>query len=371
MNRYLLNRSAPSRPPGSSLFEPGEYQKVKDSFHPTPTALWHLPALASSTGVADILVKDESSRMGLNAFKILGVSYAVGRLLSDKRIIKDAPLVCATTGNHGRAVARAAREHGLDAKVYVPASTASARIEAIEEEGASVLTIGGNYDDAVRLAAEDARRHGWTIISDTAWPGYEEIPRLIMAGYTKLMDEAESQWAPEPPPDVVLVQAGVGGLTCAVVSWLCHRFGAQRPFTIVCEPTSAACYLESARAGRPVSLHGPFNTNMSGLSSGEVSSIAWPAIAAAADAFVAIDDEPSMQAMRKLAHPTDGDPAIVAGASGACGLAVLLEILRDEKLRPVREASGLNSVSRLLVINTEGATDPEFYAQVMEGKFAN
>lgn len=362
MNQYLLNPFEASRSNGSGLFEADEYQKVKNSFHPPPTALWHLPGLASATGVADILVKDESARMGLNAFKILGVSYAVGRLLSDKRILRGSLLVCATTGNHGRAVARAACEHGFDAKVYVPASTAAARIKALEEEGASVVAVSGNYDDAVRLAAEDARRHGWTIISDTAWPGYEEIPRLIMSGYTKLMDEAESQWAPEPTPDVVLVQAGVGGLTCAVVSWLCHRFGAQRPFTIVCEPTSAACYLESARAGRPVVLHGPFNTVMAGLSSGEVSSIAWPTIAAAADAFVAIDDESSMQAMRELAHPTDGDPVIVAGASGACGLAVLLEVLRDERLRPVREASGLSSLSRVLVINTEGATDPELYA---------
>lgn len=367
MNRCVLNPNARAGPVHAGLFDADEYRQVS-GFQVQPTPLWHLKGLASRISVADIILKDESSRLGLNAFKILGVSYAVGRLMGDNRISKGSVLVCATTGNHGRAVARAAREHGLGAKVYVPADTADARIEAIKGEGASVLTVDGNYDDAVRLLAEDARRHGWTIVSDTAWAGYEEIPRLIMAGYTKLIDEAEGQWAPEPPPDLVLVQAGVGGLACAVISWLCHRYGAQRPFTIVCEPASAACYLESARAGRPVSLRGPFNTNMAGLSSGEVSSIAWPTIAATADAFVAIDDEPGMQGMRELAHPTDDDPVIVAGASGVCGLAVLLEILRDEKLRPVREASGLSALSRALVINTEGATDPELYARIAGGK---
>lgn len=363
MNLCFLNPNARTGPAHTGLFDADEYRQVS-SFQAEPTPLVHLKGLASRVSLADIILKDESARLGMNAFKILGVSYAVGRLLNENRISRGSILVCATTGNHGRAVARAARDHGLDAKIYLPAGTATARIQAIEREGGSVVNVDGNYDDAVRLVAEDAREHHWTIISDTAWSGYEEIPRLIMAGYTKMMDEAESQWAPEPPPDVVLIQAGVGGLTCAVISWLCHRFGAGRPFTIVCEPVSAACYLESARARRPVSLRGPFSSNMTGLSSGEVSSIAWPSIAAAADAFVAIEDESSMLAMRALAHPTDGDPVITAGASGACGLAVLLEILRDEKLLPVREASGLSSLSRVLVINTEGATDPELYARV-------
>jgi diaminopropionate ammonia-lyase len=363
MNRFFLNPNARAGQAPTGLFDADEYRQVS-SFRVQSTALHHLQGLANRISVADVMVKDESSRLGMNAFKILGVSYAVDRLLGENRISKGSVLVCATTGNHGRAVARSAREHGLAATVYVPAGAATARIKAIEEEGATVVVVDGNYDDAVRLATADATRHGWTIISDTAWPGYEEIPRLIMAGYTKLMEEAEGQWAPEPPPDMVLVQAGVGGLTGAVLSWLCHRFGAKRPFTIVCEPTSAACYLESARAGKPVSLRGPFNTSMAGLASGEVSSIAWPSIAAAADAFVAIDDEPSFQTMLGLAHPIDGDPVIVAGASGACGLATLLEVLRDEELRAVREASGLNTLSRVLVINTEGATDPELYDRV-------
>jgi len=364
MTSYFLNPAARERSLATGLFDEHEYRQV-DAFQVEPTPLRHLRGLASRMSLADVWLKDESSRLGVNAFKILGVSYAISHLLNQKRIGAGSVLICATTGNHGRAVARVAREHKLEARVYVPADTVAARITAIELEGAVVVPVDGNYDEAVRLAAEDAKLHGWIMISDTAWPGYEEIPRLIMAGYTKLMDEAERQWAPEPPPDVVLIQAGVGGLACAVVSWLSHRFGQQRPFTIICEPASAACYLESARAGKPVLLAGPFNTRMAGLASGEVSSTAWSTVVTAADAFVAIDDDPSFQVMRELAQPADGNPAIVAGASGACGLAVLLEVLRDKGLRPVREASGLNANSRVLVINTEGATDPELYAQVV------
>jgi len=176
--------------------------------------------------------------------------------------------------------------------------------------------------------------------------------------------EAEDQWSPEPPPDVVLVQAGVGGLACALVSWLCHRYGASRPFTIVCEAVGAACVMESTRAGKPVSIRGPFDTIMAGLRCGEVSPLAWPTIAAAVDAFVSIDDEQCEQAMRRLAYPISGDPLVIAGASGACGLAALLAIIQDECLGSVLEACGLNAQSRVLAINTEGATDPEGYLRI-------
>jgi diaminopropionate ammonia-lyase len=365
VSQYFLNSAARSGPIPLGLFDAEEYREVNSFFRSASfTPLLHLPALASKTGVGDILIKDESDRLGLNSFKILGVSYAVGRLLSEGRITKGDVLVCATEGNHGRAVALAAHENGLAAKIYMSEDVAAPRIEAIVHEGAQVVITKGNYDDAVRLAADDARRNGWTIISDTSWRSYEEIPRLIMAGYTRLMDEAARQWSPESPPNLVLIQAGVGGLACAMVSWLCHQYGGERPFTIVCEPTKAACVLESARAGKPVSLHGPFNTMMAGLRCGEISPIAWPTLARTVDAFVSIDDEQCARGMRALAHPSNGDPVVVAGASGACGLAALLAIFQDHGLRPVREASDLSRRSRVLVINTEGATDPELYVQV-------
>lgn len=367
MNQYIVNPQARVGSAHPGLFEPYEYDLAQNFFNSRTgfksTPLIHLRNLASKLGIGDIVVKDESSRLGLDSFKILGVSYAVWSLRKEGLLSKRSVLVCATEGNHGRAVARAARESGLDAKIYVAADMSAGRRDAISREGAELLIVDGNYDDAVRIAADDARRKGWTIISDTAWSEYVDVPRRIMAGYTRLVAEAEDQWSPDPPIDVVLVQAGVGGLACAVLSSLCNRFGTERPFTIVCEPVAAASFLKSAQSGKPVHLQ-PFDTIMAGLRCGEISVLAWPTIAAAADAFVSIDDEQCAAAMRTLAHPTGNDANIVAGAAGACGLAALLAVLQEDELRKVREAAGLGAQSRVLVINTEGATDPELYARI-------
>ena len=366
--RYFINPAARSDSSCRGLFGDEVYSSVRTFLQRLPqphfTPLHHLPALASEMGVGDIRVKDESARYGLNSFKILGVTYAVGSLLGEGRLTEGSVLACATEGNHGRAVARVAAANHLEAKVYVAANTNRSRREAIEAEGAKVVAVDGSYDDAVRQAARDADRFGWLLVSDTSWPGYEEIPRRIMAGYTHLMTEAEEQWTSDPPPDVVLVQAGVGGLAGAVMSWLCRRYGEDRPFVIVCEPASAACFLESSRAGKPVALPGPFDTVMTGLRCGVVSSLAWPLISTTADAFLSIYDEECASAMRTFAHPQNGDPIVTAGASGACGLAALLATQRDGDLRPLREASNLDEQSRILVFNTEGVTNPETYARI-------
>ncbi len=183
-----------------------------------------------------------------------------------------------------------------------------------------------------------------------------------MAGYTILMAEAAAQWS--EPPEVVFVQAGVGGLAGAVASWLLQTFGEDRPFLVCCEPENAACVLESVRAGRPANLQGSLDTIMAGLSCGVVSSVAWPVLLRSLDACVAISDDECRGAVRKLAHPSAGDPPITAGESGACGVASLAAIMSCDDLRPVREALRLNSNSRVLAINTEGATDPEAYRQI-------
>lgn len=368
-SRFLLNPAARMGQPSAGLFTAEEYADVQAFFetHPElgPTPLHRLRGLARQLGVRALFVKDESARFGLNAFKIVGVQYAVHRLIRTGRLSPGAVVVCATAGNHGRAVARVARDHALHARVYVPADTAPARVEAIAHEGAEVVLVDGRYDDAVRRAAEDAARHGWVAISDTAWPGNEEIPRWIMAGYTQLLAEASAQWSPEPPPDIVLVQAGVGGLACAVASWLAWHYGVPRPFLICCEPAEAACALESVRVGRPVTLGGSLETMMAGLRCAAVSSLAWPILQRVVDAFVAIDDRWALEAIARLARPVGGDPAIVAGASGACGLGALLAIMADEALAPVRDACQVGSASRLLVFNTEGATDPELHQRVL------
>lgn len=361
-----------------------------------PTPLHALPCFARALGVRDLYVKDESRRFGLNAFKSLGVRYAVDRLRrgdlgggwsgsqgdrgeqgggssysqgvrgDQGRFALGTTLVCASAGNHGRAVARAARELGLAARVYMSNATAEAPRRAIRSEGADVVVIDGSYEQAVDRMAADAKVNGWTIVSDTSWPGYEEIPRLIMLGYTRLISEVRAQLG-GAAPDVVFAQGGVGGLVCGVAAGLVHEWREQRPRLVACEPTRAACLLASARAGRPVTIDGPLDTIMGGLRCAAPSPAAWPPISRLVDAFVAIEDNRTMAGMRMLARPMGKDPAVEAGPSGACGFASLVAVMRDTSMRPVRDALGLGSSSRVVVINTEGATDREMYERVLAG----
>ena len=362
VSHFLLNPAARQRE-HRGLFTSEEYAEVRafysarQSSEATPLA--SLPQLARRLKVRDLLIKDESTRFGMHAFKILGVRYAVAQLRASGGLVPGATLVCASAGNHGRAVARVARENGLRARVYLSHTAAPARVQAIESEGAETALVTGTYDDAVRVAAEDAGREGWTVISDTAWPGYEQIPRWIMAGYTWMLDECSRQW--QQAPDVVIIQAGVGGLACAVASWLAFHLAGNRPFLIVCEPDNAACVMESVRAGRAAKLGSNVDSAMAGLACGEPSSLTWPVLAECADAFVTVDDSAAQEAMRTLAHPAAPDAQIVAGASGASGLAALTRILADPALGDLRRVAQFSASTRVLLFNTEGATDPEHW----------
>ena len=370
---WVIHRSAaftaPSAPRGPGLFTTDELAERRayfaDHAELVATPLRSASALAAACGVGRLWLKDETDRFGLPAFKGLGAGYAVARLVAEGRIAKGATLVCASEGNHGRAVARAARVHGLACRVYVAAAVAEARAAAIAAEGAEIVRVAGTYDDAVRRAAADAEREGWQVVSDTAWPGYEEIPRLIMLGYTQLMDECAAAWG-DAAPDLVLVQAGVGGLAAAVGSWYAVRPAReQRPRLLCVEPLSAACLLESARAGRPVTIAGNLDTVMGGLRCGEVSLSAFPAVRDTFDAYVAIDDEWAREAMRRLARPAGDDPRIACGPSGAAGVAALLALQADPALTPVREALGISRASTVMAIVTEGVTEPELFAEVV------
>jgi diaminopropionate ammonia-lyase len=307
-------------------------------------------------------LKDESSRHGLNAFKIIGVRYAVHRLGPDAA---SRGLVCATAGNHGRAVARVASEHRLACTVFLPAArtvadgaheselgTRATRVAAMRDDGATVVEVDGSYEEAVRVAAAHAASTGGTVVSDTSWPGYEEIPRRIMAGYTQVFEEASSKW--DGRPDVVLVQGGVGGLVCAAVSWCAWRFGADRPRVIACEPEAAACLLESAAAGDPVTVSGPLDTIMAGLRCAEPSPAAWPAIRDGVDAFVSVPDALVIEAMDRLRHPEGRDPKVDAGPSGACGVAALFALMRSPELDATRRALRLDRTTHALAVITEG-----------------
>jgi diaminopropionate ammonia-lyase len=346
------------------LFSDAEYRDVHAYFaaHPElpPTPLRSLRQLAMTLGVRAVDAKDETHRFGLNAFKILGVRYAVHRL-GDAAVGRG--LVCATAGNHGRAVARVAKQKGAPCTIFVPAATRplsaaerrtrTDRVDGMRADGAVVVEVDGSYEDAVRDAAAHAATSGATVVSDMSWEGYEEIPRWIMAGYTQLFEEASGQW--DLPPTVVIIQGGVGGLVAAAASWFAWRFGEKRPYLVACEPENAACLMASAQNGAETTVTGELDTIMAGLRCAEPSPAAWPAIAAGIDAFVRVSDDDVLRTMETLASADDPAERIDAGPSGACGAAALVALATAPEFVHVRHAAGLDRSSRVLVIITEGA----------------
>jgi diaminopropionate ammonia-lyase len=348
--------------PAHPLFSDADFARQRAFFNArpalAPTPLRALPALAASLGLRGLLAKDETARFGLNAFKAAGTIFTVHSLEASGRVRPGDTLVCASEGNHGRAVARAARDAGCAARVYVAESVAPVRIAAIADEGATVIRVPGTYDDAVRVMAREAWQHNWTVISDTSWDEYLEIPTEIMLGYTRLMDEAETAWSASDRPDAIFVPAGVGGLLAAVASWSDWRYGDLRPRLVAVEPQSAACVQASVREGRLARLSGPFDTIMGGLRCGEMSPVAFEAARTLVDAFVAIDDRWALEAVIRLARPAASDPAIAAGASGAAALGGLLACLQDASQTDVKGALGLGKLATVMVVVTEGATDP-------------
>jgi diaminopropionate ammonia-lyase len=364
---FLLNPEGRD-PNARGLFDDAEYEAVRRFFRARPdlppTPLVRLRALAARLGIGELLVKDESARFGLSAFKIVGVKYALEAMIEAGLLPRGSVVACATAGNHGLAVSRTARAAGLRSRVYVSNATVAQRRRALLDENADLVVIDGTYDDAVARMAEDAGARGWNVISDTSWEGYEDVPRRIMAGYTWILEEARSQ-APYVRPDVILVQGGVGGLVCAAASWSAATYGSSRPFFVACEPTNAACLMASAREKAPARSTGNLDTVMAGLRCSGVSPAAWPAIQSTVDAFVSIDDAYTEDAMRRLATPFDGDPRVIAGASGACGLGALLAVLTSDRLQPVRAAAQIDASTRVMIVNTEGNTDPEHTRRVL------
>jgi len=318
-------------------------------------------------GIDQLWLKDESQRFGLNAFKVLGASFAVERCSRGKpgRIT----FCAATDGNHGRAVAWAARRLGHGANVFIPAHSARARIAAIRAEGADVTLVAGDYDAAVRAAEARARELNGILVQDMAWEGYAEIPRWIMAGYTTVLHEIEDTLlAPESPRiDTVFLQAGVGSWAAAAAAYCRFRYRSRRPRLVVVEPVEADCLFESARSGRLCSSRGNGSTIMAGLNCATPSSIAWDVLRVETDLFLGIPDDFAVEAMRVLYHPIGSDPRVVAGESGAAGLAGLMALLRAPELAETREHLCLDSSARVLVVNTEGDTDPEGFRTIVSG----
>lgn len=345
-----------------------------------PTPLRALPRLAAELGLGEILVKDESGRFGIDAFKGLGASYALyreldrrwretaGEALPPERFLSPETrarvgefTVCAATdGNHGRAVAWTARLIGQRAVIFMPADTAAARVAQVEAEGATVRLVPGSFDDCVTACAETAASEGWQVIADTAYPGNMTIPGHIMTGYSTIFVELEAQ-LPDAP-DLVLLPAGVGGLAAAGCASLVLRHGAARPRIALVEPESAGCFLASFAAGEARGADGDLSSRMVGLCCGVPSALAWPVIRDAADLGLAVADAAAFEAMRACQRE-----GITAGESGAAALAGLLALMTRADCESARSELGLGGGSRVLVINTEGATDPDFHAEVVAG----
>ncbi|HEX5829023.1 MAG TPA: diaminopropionate ammonia-lyase [Candidatus Limnocylindrales bacterium] len=336
----------PPPPPGVPAFH-----RSLEGYAPTP--LVPLPAVVERLGVARVYVKDESSRLGLPAFKALGASWAMRRTLDELGWrAGDAPLtfVTATDGNHGRAVARTARLLGHRARVLVPDGVHPAAIAAIEAEGAAVTHVPGSYDDAVAEAARVAAGAGAVLLQDTAWPGYERIPALIVEGYATLFAELDEQLAAAgvAAPDLVVVPVGVGSLAQAAVGHYRSRADPARTSLVSAEPTVAACALESLRAGEPVTVE-TSPTIMAGLNAGTLSSLAWPLLHAGLDAAVAVTDDEA-----RAAAPALAAAGVAAGPCGWAALAAARVALAGEDAAATRAALRIDAGSVVVVVATEG-----------------
>lgn len=366
------------------------FHSTMEDYSETP--LVALDELAKAIGVKQILVKDESKRFGLNAFKSLGATYAVVRLLCVKlgisidevtfatferpevqEQIADMVFVTATDGNHGRGLAWAATKLGCRSVIYMPKGSSQARLQAIIDEGAEATITDMNYDDTVRYAKERADENGWFLVQDTAWEGYEQIPNWIAQGYTTMAFEAIDQMKRlglERPTHLFL-QAGVGSMAGAVLGVFADRFGERCPTTTVVEPEAADCIYRSALRsdGRPEHVVGDLSTIMAGLACGEPNPITWPILRDYASAYVSCDDAVAAHGMRVLGNPLGQDPRVIAGESGAVGIGLLHLMSQREDLKSLREQLGLDASSVILCFNTEGDTDPEHYRQIVwQGK---
>lgn len=351
------------------------------------TPLVALDGVARSARVASVLYKDEASRLGLGSFKALGGAYAVAMLLvrliaahTGRRVdvselvdgvhselTRSVTVACASDGNHGRSVAAGARIFGCNCTIFLHEGVSEGREAAIRALGASVVRTPGTYDDSVAAARDAARERGWHLVSDTTAAAEDgAVAATVMNGYAVLVLEIFEHLHErgEAPLTHVFLQGGVGGLAAAVVAHFWEALGDAAPTFVVVEPERADCLFQSAVAGAPMPARGDLNTVMAGLSCGEVSYFAWPILHAAAEFFMTVPDEAAIECMRLLALGVQGDPPIVAGESAVAGLAGLLGAARDPQARAQLK---LDTGSRILLIGTEGATDPQLYERLIRG----
>lgn len=370
-----------------------EQAKKVRSFHQSfdeysITPLVQLNALAQELGVKGIYVKDESYRFGLNAFKVLGGSYAIAREIGSRIGLAEAEMtlarllapevkerlgtltfVTATDGNHGRGVAWTAQRLGHRAVVFMPKGTAAERLENIRKLGAEASITDFNYDDSVRLARQYAAEHEGIVVQDTSWEGYEDVPLHIMQGYTTIGAEIVEQLKAygDVNPTHVFLQVGVGAMAGAMAGFIADYYKEARPIITIVEPNEADCLYRTALAndGELHIVTGALDSMMAGLCCGEPCSIGWQQLAAYADNFVAMPDKAAALGMRVLGNPVGSDAAVVSGESGAAGLGLAVAALRERELAQLKASLRLDAESVVLCISTEGATDVANYRRIM------
>lgn len=353
------------------------------------TPLARLDGMAKYLGLAGLYVKDESYRFGLNAFKVLGGSFAMAKYIAQQmgRDVSEmtydyltseafreefgqATFFTATDGNHGRGVAWAANKLGQKAVVHMPKGSSQPRFDNIAKEGATVTIEEVNYDECVRMAAAEAEQtKNGVIVQDTAWDGYEEIPSWIMQGYGTMAGEAAEQLRQVEVnrPTHVFVQAGVGSLAGAVVGYFTNLFPTNPPKFVVMEAQVADCLYQGAMAGdgNPRIVDGDLQTIMAGLACGEPNTISWDILRNHCDVFVSCPDWVSARGMRMLGVPVKGDPVVISGESGAVGMGLIATLMESDEYQDLRETIGLDRFSQVLMFSTEGNTDPMKFRKVL------
>lgn len=375
---------------GSPLFSRQQAQQAR-CFHQKiagykPTPLYALNDLAALFGLGRILVKDESQRFSLNAFKMLGGAWAIAQLLCEKYhldinefsfdtfnpgMTEKMTFATTTDGNHGRGVAWAAQQLGQNAVIYMPKGSAQERVDAIRRLGAECIVTEMNYDDTVRFTLQTAQQNGWEVVQDTAWEGYTRIPTWIMQGYATLADEAVEQIASMgiARPTHVFLQAGVGAMAGGVLGYLVDAYGANNLHSVIIEPELADCIYRSGVKGQIVNVGGEMATIMAGLACGEPNPLGWEILRNCATQFISCQDAVAALGMRVLGNPTGGDPRVISGESGAVGLGVLAAVHFHPQREALMHKLRLDSNAVVLVISTEGDTDVKHYREVVwEGK---
>ncbi|HIW83106.1 MAG TPA: diaminopropionate ammonia-lyase [Candidatus Dorea gallistercoris] len=389
MSINYVHLDHPSKDPADFSPFDLEHARTAQRFHSSfpkyqPTPLVSLPALAEKLGAASIHVKDESYRFGLDAFKVLGGSYCIGRKIGELLGIPADQLsyelltsrethdktgiltfVTATDGNHGRGVAWTAQKLGHKSVVYMPKGSSVERLEHIRQAGAKAQITDMNYDDAVRFANQQAEQNGWIMLQDTAWEGYQDVPRWIMEGYLTLALEAYEQLDGLAPTHIFL-QAGVGAFAGSAAGFFSSALQ-NRPVITVVEPDKADCLYRTARAddGTLHFVTGDMDSMMAGLCCGEPCSLGWDVLRQCADYFISMPDHVAALGMRTLGQPEGDDPRIVSGESGAASFGFVSALFMDETLRELKEQIGLNEYSHILCVSTEGATDQANYQKIL------